>query len=162
DKLSHMINQLLVLASAEAGEIQWTNQSVDLSSLAVSLAEQLEPVAIANKVRLEAKTEPGLNVLGDSSWLERIIINLLDNAIKFTPENGQVVVTTAVENGQAVLRVTDSGIGIEPAALPHIFERFNRAEPSRSKQIDGVGLGLTLVKWIVDQHHGRIEVDSAP
>jgi heavy metal sensor kinase len=166
DKLSHMINQLLVLASAEAGEIQWTNQSVDLSSLAVSLVDQLEPVAAAKRVRLEAGTRPGTQpnvaVQGDPSWLERLILNLLDNAIKFTPENGQVRVSTAVENGEAVLRVEDSGIGIEPEALPHIFERFYRAEPSRSKQVAGVGLGLALVKWIVDQHHGRIQAESQP
>jgi two-component system, OmpR family, sensor kinase len=162
DKLSHMINQLLVLASAEAGEIQWTNQSVDLSSLAVSLVDQLEPVAAAKKVRLEVGTRPGVDVQGDPSWLERLILNLLDNAIKFTPENGQVRVSTAVENAEAVLRVEDSGIGIEPEALPHIFERFYRAEPSRSKQVAGVGLGLALVKWIVDQHHGRIQGESQP
>jgi heavy metal sensor kinase len=160
DKLSHMINQLLVLASAEAGEIQWTNQSVDLSSLAVSLVEQLEPVANAKKIRLEAKTQSNVNVQGDPSWLERLILNLLDNAIKFTPEGGEVTLTTGVEGSDAVLHVQDSGIGIDANALPHIFERFYRAEPSRSKQVEGVGLGLALVKWIVEQHHGRIQAES--
>jgi two-component system, OmpR family, sensor kinase len=162
DKLSHMINQLLVLASAEAGEIQWTDQSVDLSALAVSLADQLEAVATAKKIKLVATTQPNVSVRGDQSWIERVILNLLDNAIKFTPEGGQVRLSTAIESGGAVLRVEDTGIGIEAGALPHIFERFYRAEPSRSKQIEGVGLGLALVKWIVDRHHGRISVESQP
>jgi two-component system, OmpR family, sensor kinase len=162
NKLSHMINQLLMLASAEAGEIQWTEQSVDLSALVGSLVDQLEPVAAAKKITLETNTQPEAKVRGDASWIERVILNLLDNAIKFTPDGGQVRVSVESENGEAVLRVRDTGIGIPPEALPHIFERFYRAEPSRSKQIEGVGLGLALVKWIVDRHRGRIQVESQP
>lgn len=162
DKLSHMINQLLVLASAEAGEIQWTDQSVDLSALCTSLAEQVDPVAAAKKIALQTNAEPNVNVRGDASWIERVILNLVDNAIKFTPEGGRVLVTVTAENGKAVLRVKDTGVGIPPESLPHIFERFYRAEPSRSKQIEGVGLGLALVRWIVEKHRGRIAVESQP
>jgi two-component system OmpR family sensor kinase len=163
DKLSHMVNQLLMLANAEAGEIQWTAQSVDLSELAASLVEQLEPVSAAKKVTLEAGTsEPRIYVRGDASWIERVILNLLDNAIKFTPEGGRVKVSLAVEAKEAKLLVEDNGIGIPPEALPHIFERFYRAEPSRSKQIEGVGLGLALARWIVEKHGGRITVESQP
>jgi heavy metal sensor kinase len=162
NKLTHMINQLLILASAEAGEIQWTAQSVDFSTLVGSLVDQLEPVAAARKITLEANTRPNINVRGDASWIERVILNLLDNAIKFTPNGGLVRVSIATENGEGTLRVEDTGMGITPEALPHIFERFYRAEPSRSKQIEGVGLGLALVKWIVDRHHGRIRVTSEP
>ena len=160
NKLSHMINQLLILASAEAGEIQWTEQSVDLSGLVGSLVDQLEPVATAKKITLETNTPPNINVRGDASWIERVILNLLDNAIKFSSEGGHVRVSVEAEDGDAVLRVADTGIGIQAEALPHIFERFYRAEPSRSKQIEGVGLGLSLVKWIVDRHRGRIKVES--
>jgi signal transduction histidine kinase len=84
----------------------------------------------------------------------------LDNAIKFSSEGGHVRVSVKAEDGDAVLRVADTGMGIQAEALPHIFERFYRAEPSRSKQIEGVGLGLSLVKWIVDRHRGRIQVES--
>jgi two-component system OmpR family sensor kinase len=160
NKLSHMINQLLILASAEAGEIQWKEQSVDLSVLVGSLVDQLEPVAAAKKIALEVNAPPNINVRGDASWIERVILNLLDNAIKFSTEGGQVRVSVAAEGGEAVLRVADTGIGIQAEALPHILERFYRAEPSRSKQIEGVGLGLSLVKWIVDRHRGRIQVES--
>jgi heavy metal sensor kinase len=161
DKLSHMINQLLILANAEAGEIQWTAQSVDLSDLVASLLEQLEPVAAVKKITLEgANLEPHVHVRGDASWIERVILNLVDNAIKFTPEGGNVKVSLSLEGQQAALLVEDNGIGIPATALPHIFERFYRAEPSRSKQIAGVGLGLALARWIVGKHGGRITVES--
>lgn len=162
DKLSHMINQLLVLANAEAGEIQWTDQSVDLSDMVVSLLEQLEPVAAAKRITMKAAAEAHVHVRGDASWIERVVLNLLDNAIKFTPEGGNVTVSLAAKRAEAALIVQDNGIGIPAEALPHIFERFYRAEPSRSKQIEGVGLGLALARWIVEKHRGRITVESQP
>jgi heavy metal sensor kinase len=162
DKLSYMINQLLVLANAEAGEIQWTDQRVDLSDLVVSLVEQLEPVGAVKKITLETIAPSHVYVRGDASWIERVILNLLDNAIKFTPDGGEVRMSVAAEGQEASLRVQDTGIGIPPEALPRIFERFYRAEPSRSKQIEGVGLGLALARWIVEKHRGRITVESQP
>jgi heavy metal sensor kinase len=162
DKLSHMINQLLTLASAEAGEIHWIDQRVDLSALALSLADQLDLIATNKKVALETEVQPNINIRGDASWIERVILNLLDNAIKFTPEGGRVKISVAAEDNQAVLRVQDTGIGIPPESLPRIFDRFYRAEPSRSKQIEGVGLGLALARWIVEKHRGRILADSQP
>jgi heavy metal sensor kinase len=162
DSLTRMINDLLILARAEAGEIRWSEQNVDLSHLAVSLAEQLEPVAAAKNLRLETAAEPSVHARGDAFWLERVILNLLDNAIKFTPNGGRIRLSVAAENGCAKLQVTDEGIGIPAEALPHVFERFYRAEPSRSKRIPGAGLGLTLVRWIVEKHHGRITAESAP
>src|SRR5208282_4264598 len=96
------------------------------------------------------------------AWLERVILNLLDNAIKFTPNGGHIQVSVASEGGRAKLRVADEGIGIPAEALPHVFERFYRAEPSRSKRIPGVGLGLALAKWIVEKHRGNIIVESEP
>jgi heavy metal sensor kinase len=160
DKLTHMINDLLVLANAEAGEIRWAEQKVDLSVLAVSLAEQLEPVAASKEIELKTAAEPDIHVCGDASWLERVVLNLLDNAIKFTPKGGHIQISVASENGYAALRVEDTGMGILPEAVPHIFDRFYRAEPSRSKRIPGVGLGLALARWIVEKHRGRIAVES--
>lgn len=160
DKLTHMINQLLVLARAEAGEIQWADQAVDLSALILSLTEQMEPVAAAKKLRLNSRVQTDVWVHGDANWIERSILNLLDNAIKFTDDGGAVDVTLNTQNSQAVLRVQDTGVGIPAAALPHIFDRFFRAEPSRSKSVEGVGLGLALAKWIVEKHRGHIEAQS--
>jgi heavy metal sensor kinase len=162
DKLTRMINDLLVLANAEAGEIRWAEQKVDLSVLAASLADQLEPVAAAKEIGLKTVAEPNIQVCGDASWLERVVLNLLDNALKFTPKGGHIQMSVASENRYAALRVEDTGMGILPEAVPHIFDRFYRAEPSRSKGAPGVGLGLALARWIVEKHRGRIAVESQP
>jgi heavy metal sensor kinase len=162
DRLSKIINQLLTLARAEAGEIRLAVSDVDLSSLVGSLADQMEPVASSRNIQLATDTGPGITVRGDASWLERVILNLMDNAFKFTPHGGEVQVTLTANAGQVILCVKDTGVGIPAEALPHIFERFYRAEPSRSKEVEGAGLGLALTKWIVDQHQGRIEVESHP
>lgn len=161
DKLTHMINQLLTLARAEAGEIRLDREAVELSALVASLVEQMEPVAASNDTTLSVAPGLPVTVRGDSKWLERVVLNLLDNAIKFT-QGGRVEVQVTAEANDAVLSVCDTGTGIPAEALPHIFERFYRAEPSRAKQTEGVGLGLALVQWIVDRHGGRIEVQSEP
>jgi signal transduction histidine kinase len=103
-----------------------------------------------------------VEVSGDQGWLERLVLNLLDNAIKFTDREGSVRLAVHSNGNEAVLEVRDTGFGISPEALPHIFERFYRGDTSRSKQVEGVGLGLALVRWIVDAHNGRIDVWSQP
>jgi two-component system phosphate regulon sensor histidine kinase PhoR len=122
----------------------------------------MEIVAASKTITLAAKPDGEVIVVGDSGWLERVILNLLDNAIKFTPEGGRVEVSVRSLPGEAVLEVRDSGIGISTQALPHIFEPFYREDPSRSKEFDGAGLGLSLVEWIVKEHRGRISVESHP
>jgi two-component system OmpR family sensor kinase len=162
DKLTHMINGLLTLARAEAGEIPLSLQSVDLSALVSSLAEQMEPVAKWKKLTFDVKAGDKVSVTGDPHWLERVLLNLLDNAIKFTPEGGRVEIRVLPEDNYARIDVRDTGVGIASEAIPHIFESFYRADPSRSKQVEGAGLGLSLVRWIVEQHGGTIQVESQP
>ena len=135
---------------------------VDLSALTVSIVEQLDPVAQAKGVGLSADAVEHVSVLGDAEWLERLLLNLLDNAIKFTPEGGRISVRVASEGSDAVLEVRDTGVGIAPDALPHVFERFFRGDPARSAAAEGAGLGLSLVKWIADRHGARLSVDSRP
>lgn len=161
-KLSQMIDHMLTLARAEAGQIKLARDHVNLSELALSLVEQMEIVAASKTITLAAKPDGEVIVVGDSGWLERLILNLLDNAIKFTPEGGRVEVSVRSQPGEAVLEVRDSGIGISIQALPHIFEPFYRGDPSRSKEFDGAGLGLSLVEWIVKEHQGRVSVESQP
>jgi heavy metal sensor kinase len=161
-KLSQMIDHMLTLARAEAGQIKLARDHVNLSDLAQSLVEQMETVAASKTITLAAKPDGEVIVIGDSGWLERVILNLLDNAIKFTPEGGRVEVSVRSLPGEAVLEVRDSGIGISTQALPHIFEPFYRGDPSRSREFDGAGLGLSLVEWIVKEHQGRISVESQP
>ena len=101
-------------------------------------------------------------VEGDAEWLKRLVLNLVDNAIKFTPDGGCVIVGVSREDALGRLTVEDTGRGIAPGMKPHIFERFFRADPARSPSTAGAGLGLSLVKWIVDRHNGRIDVDTDP
>jgi len=162
DRLKGLIDRILLLARAEAGEIPLTIGTVDLGALAVSLVEQLEPVARAKGLVLRCEHADAVTVPGDADWLKRLVLNLLDNAIKFTPAGGHVVVTVSREGTGARLAVRDTGIGIDPAVAPHIFEHFFRADPARTSGVEGAGLGLSLAKWVVDRHHGRIEVQSQP
>ena len=162
DRLTRLISQLLTLARAEAGEILLAHDRVDLSSLALSLAEQLEPVAQSKQVTLTCDAAEGISVMGDAGWLERLVLNLLDNAIKFTRAGGRVIIGVSSGSHQAVLQVRDTGIGINAEALPHIFERFYQADPSRSRGAEGVGLGLSLARWIAHRHGATIEATSQP
>jgi heavy metal sensor kinase len=160
DKLSRIINQTLTLARAESGEIQLERNSMDFSGLATDLVQDMQAVANAKSVVLESGIEPDIRLSGDAGWLERMLLNLMDNAIKFTPPNGRVSVDVCGERNSVKIRVADTGLGIAPEALPHIFDRFFRGDPSRSRGDEGAGLGLTLVHWIVQQHQGSIEVES--
>ncbi len=163
DKLKRLIDQVLTLARAEAGEIRLSLEPIDLGQLTGSLVDQLEPVAQHKGLTLQSEPIAGAVVVrGDPNWLERLILNLVDNAIKFTPAAGSIRVSVSRDGEMARLAVQDTGIGITPELMPHIFERFFRADPARSPGVEGVGLGLSLAKWIVDRHHGRIAVDSQP
>jgi two-component system, OmpR family, sensor kinase len=162
DRLARLINRLLTLARADAGDIHMHPTLVDLSQLAQYLVEQLEIVASSKQVALSIESKESVHVEADHDWLETAILNLLDNAIKYTPEGGCVTVWVENRGTERMLEVRDTGIGIPPEALPHIFERFYRADPSRDASKEGVGLGLGLVQWIIEQHHGRIEVASEP
>lgn len=154
EKLTRMINQLLTLARAESGDMTIAREPVNLSSMVESLTEQLEPVAASKQIALRSFCEKDVVIDGDPSWIERIILNLVDNAIKFTSAGGEVAITVSSREHDAVLEVRDKGIGIPADALPHVFERFYRLDPS------GSGLGLSLVKWAVDQHHGAVHIES--
>ncbi len=160
DRLTRLIDHVLTLARAESGQIPLTFGAVDLGALAVSLVDQLEPVANARSIQLQCEPAASVVARGDASWLERLLINLLDNAIKFTHEGGRVVVRVSHEGESARLDVVDTGVGMTPEVSAHVFERFYQADPSRSSPSGGAGLGLSLVKWIVDRHHGQITVDS--
>ncbi len=161
-KLSQLIDQMLTLARAEAGQIDLRRENVNLSALARALVDIMEPLAASKSVALAAAPGPDVVIPGDPAWLERAILNLLDNAVKYTGADGRIEVTVSRAPTEALLEVRDTGTGISAEALPHIFERFYRADPSRSKETDGAGLGLSLVEWIVKQHRGHITVESRP
>ena len=103
-----------------------------------------------------------MTVSGDRGTLRRLLIVLLDNAVKYTPAGGKVRISVNHEAQRAVVEVRDSGVGINEADLPHIFERFYRSDKSRSRDSGGAGLGLSIAKWIVEAHRGAIQVESQP
>jgi heavy metal sensor kinase len=162
DRLTRLIGQILTLARAEAGEIPMAEQTVDLGALGASVTEQIEPVASAQGVALTCDAADGVSVTGDAGWLQRLLLILLDNALKHTPEGGRISVRCARANGFAEVAVTDTGSGIAPDVLPRVFERFYRGDPVRSGESRGAGLGLTLAKWIAERHRGTIDVTSRP
>jgi len=162
DRLRRLIEQILTLSRAESGQIPLAFTPLDLSELARSLVEQLEPVAQANALTLRCDAVHDVIVDGDAGWLRRLIINLIDNALKFTPPGGSVIVRVSHDSSHARLDVEDTGIGLTAADARRVFERFFRADPSRSSTIEGAGIGLSLVRWIAERHHGSVTVASRP
>ena len=160
DRLTRLIDHVLTLARAESGQIPLSFTAVDLGEMAHSIVDQLEPVANARSITLRCETAPAVVARGDAGWLERLVLNLLDNAMKFTGEGGCVVVRVSRSGERASMEVTDTGIGMTPDVAAHVFERFYQADPSRSSASGGAGLGLSLVKWIVERHHGTVSVES--
>lgn len=159
DRLAAMTAELLDLAAAEAGRLSRQFERVNLGDLVRQSAERLRPQAERGGVMLDIDS-PGavLSVSADPEQTDRMVVNLLHNAIKFTPPGGRVRVSVQAENGDAVVRVQDSGVGIEPEDLPRVFERFYKADPSRAGE--GAGLGLAIAKHTALSHGGRIWAES--
>jgi signal transduction histidine kinase len=162
DRLTRLINQILTLVRADAGEIALASERVPLGPLATDVTEQIEPVASARQVALTCEVQDEVAIAGDAGWLRRLLLILLDNAIKFTPESGRVRVLVSRAGERALVTVADTGIGIPPESLQHLFERFYRGEAAVARQAPGCGLGLALAKWITERHGGTIDVTSHP
>jgi heavy metal sensor kinase len=161
-RLEHLVSGLLVLSRLDAGDAQREWLDVNLGELAASTADQMHLVAEDRGVQLKASISSTLIVRGDRGRLKQVIVNLLDNAIKFTPRGGEVILHTERRDGSGVMEVRDSGIGIPAEALTRVFDRFYRADESRSREIGGAGLGLSIVRSICSAHGAEIEVDSTP
>jgi heavy metal sensor kinase len=162
DKLNRLIDQILTMARAESGQIPLTFTPLDLPGLGADIVEELEPLAELRGIALRSDLERAIVIDGDAGWLQRLMLNLLDNALKFTGAGGNVTLRVTRDRDAARLDVTDTGIGMSAEVLGRLFEPFFRADPARSSTVDGAGLGLSLVKWIVDAHRGRIAVSSQP
>jgi heavy metal sensor kinase len=161
ERLAEIVESLFALSRLDAGEAAvW--QPFDLAELAATTAEQMSLLATDKHIRVECESTPGVTVRGDRARLKQVIVNLLDNAIKYTPNGGQVTLRVRREGAQAVLDVTDTGIGIPAEALPHVFKRFFRVDGSRSREQGGAGLGLSIVKSICSAHGAEVEVLSTP
>ncbi len=159
--ITTLVNDLLELGHIEAG-VDVQKELLPFDSLVQLAYETYEPVATEKGLQMRLALPPdgrSIELRGDPIRLRQMIDNLLNNAIKYTPEGGEIVIELEKQNGQAILRVSDTGPGIPPADQPHIFEKFYRAT-NVPKGVGGSGLGLAIVKSIVDSHHGRIWVES--
>jgi two-component system OmpR family sensor kinase len=160
-RLSHLINDLLALARGDEGQTRFEQEPVQLDSLAEMVAANAESLAEEHQVDLQVHTSGPVTILGDEARLIQMIINLLDNAILYTNPGGRVTLTVKNTRTHATLIVQDTGIGIAPEHLPHIFERFYRADPAHVRTERGSsGLGLSIVAWIIQAHKGTITVES--
>src|SRR4030043_473403 len=161
DRLTRMVGDLLLLAQAESGKIPLANELVELDTLLLEVLNQMQ-VLTHDRIQLNLGSIDQVLVCGDRDRLKQVIVNLVGNAINYTPKGGEIVVGLGKVADRAQLTVTDNGPGIAPEDLPHIFERFYRGEKSRTRQKEGkgFGLGLSIAYWIVRNHGGRIEVNS--
>jgi signal transduction histidine kinase len=161
--MNQLLNDLLTLARADAGQEELILEPLHLNALADDVVAAMAPLAQTRGVRLERGTgDPWLVVEADQSRLTRLLVNLVDNGLKHTPHGGVVTVSVSQTAREALLLVNDTGEGIAPEHLPHLFERFYRVDSARSRTDGGTGLGLAISKWIAEAHRGRIEVESQP
>jgi heavy metal sensor kinase len=166
-RLSRLVEDLLNLARADAGHVQLRVQQLYMNDLLADCCRSLQPLATARNVHLECQAGDDVAVEGDEELLRRMVWNLIDNAIRYTPAGGQVSTAIETDGPEVRVRVTDNGVGIAPEAAGHIFERFYRVDQARSRNqpetlSGGFGLGLSIVKWIAEAHHAAVELSSHP
>lgn len=161
DRLTRLVGDLLLLAQAESGKLPLDIHVVELDTLVLEALNQMAVLA-KDKLQLRLGDIDQVLVCGDQDRLKQVLVNLIGNAINYTPSGGVVTVSLGKSNNQSKLIVHDTGPGIPAEDLPHVFERFYRGEKSRtrSREGKGFGLGLSIAYWIVRNHGGRIEVDS--
>ena len=160
EHLGKIVEQLFTLSRLDAGEAQTEWTSFNLSELARTTAEQMGLLAEDKGIAIACDAGQPVPVKGNQVRLKQVVVNLLDNAIKYTPEKGVIQLRVLAGNGYAVLEVADNGMGIPPEALPHIFERFYRVDKARSADSESAGLGLSIVKSICTAHGAEVTVQS--
>ncbi len=162
ERLSELVDDLLELSRLESKQIQLALTPVNVWSAAQSAAEAVRPKATTRDIRIEVVESAPLYAHADSRAVEQIILNLLDNAVKYTHSGGMVRVSAQAVGREVWLTVKDNGPGIDAKHLPRLFERFYRVDKGRSRDMGGTGLGLSIVKHLVNSMHGEVRVESAP
>jgi two-component system OmpR family sensor kinase len=162
DRMHRMVQDLLELARLDAGIADFKRLPVDIANLLHGLAEKFSPQARRAQVNLRTEIGPLPPLTGDEDRLMQAFANLVDNALKFTPPNGEVVIRAGQAAGQVEVSVSDTGPGIPAEDIPHIFDRFYQTDKSRSQERRGFGLGLSIASEIIQAHRGTITVHSLP
>jgi heavy metal sensor kinase len=158
--MSSVIGKLLFLARSDAGKEQLNFEDVDLKDLITGLSTNVEALAADKGIKFTIDAQESLVVSGDKVKLRQLFINILENAVRYTPTGGNISVSLLKKDSNAITSISDTGIGIPPEHLPHIFERFYRVDKARSRADGGVGLGLAIAKYIAESHKGKITVES--
>jgi len=161
-RLTRLVDDLLNLARVDADEVKLEVESFYLNDLIAECCRSVQPLALAKNVRLECPCGEDVTYRGDQELLRRLVLNLLDNAIRYTPAGGEVSARLEAAVRDLSIVVSDTGIGITPDDAPHVFERFYRADHARSREQGGFGLGLSIVKWIAESHQGTVQLRSRP
>ena len=159
-RLQELLDDLLTLSRLEGVASSLELEPVDLHALVRRAVELLATAAREKRVEIEVEESPVPPLLGDADGMERLLVNLLDNAIKYNRSEGRVVLKLAPDDGRVLLEVSDTGIGIPPESIPRIFERFYRVDKGRAREEGGTGLGLAIVKHVAQAHGGQVEVES--
>ena len=162
DSLNKTIEDLLLLSKADSGDVTLALSSIRLDNLLSNLYELFKVLADKKNINFTTSLTEKVALVGDKTKLQQLFCNLIDNAIKYTPAGGKIILSLKTQPHQIEVIVQDSGIGIPENELPHIFDRFYRVEKSRSKTTGGTGLGLSICKWIVKAHQGEIQAESTP
>jgi len=159
--LIRLVNDLRELSLAESGQLPLEKMPIDLKALVAETVQALEPLAVEKGVTLTDEVPQLAEVTVDPFRIRQVLFNLLSNALRHTPEGGKITLNGGIGSGVVVLSVQDSGEGLEPEQLSAVFNRFYRADKSRSRETGGTGLGLAIVKAIVESHGGKVEAQSA-
>jgi len=161
DRLARLVSDVLDLSRLEAGQRPLRLARFDIERLVTEMLEGLLPSVMERKITLRPQLEPGLVVEADPDLVRRLLINLVGNAVKYSPLGGTVRIVTRVSGDEFLCEIEDQGPGIPPEDLPHVFERFYRARRQRDEEVEGTGLGLAIAHGIVELHGGRIWAQSA-
>jgi len=161
-RLARVVDGLMLLTKADAGVVTLERTAVPLAELVREAFEDAQVLGQPEGVQIQLSCCEAVTVAGDRHRLRQVLLNLVDNAIKYNHPGGRVEMTLRREGKQAVLAVTNTGPGIPSELLPRVFDRFVRTDTARCRAAEGCGLGLTIVKWIVEAHGGRIQIASEP
>ena len=160
DRLTRMINDLLILSRSDFADEKLEIELIDLSSLLQNILEFLKPLADDKAIAFDVKIEKGIQVQANKVLLERLFSNLIDNAIKFTNTSAPIAISLSKQGEEVVVSIRDHGVGIPKESLGRVFDRFYRVDKSRSRDLGGAGLGLSISKMIVERHQGAIHIQS--
>lgn len=160
DRLNRIVSDLLTLVNIDSGGMKLNLTELSLNALLDEQVKRLLPLARENGIEINLEMKDEIAIAGDSLKLQQVIYNVIDNAIKYTPRGGEVETILLRSGRRALIRISDTGIGIPAEDLPHIFDRFYRVDKARSRATGGTGLGLSIVKQIVQQHGGNITATS--